>query len=259
MGFFKFFETFSKDSAEFWLHFSEAGLLVFALILVIGLVGEYAKPSRTKMFELFVIAGVLGELLFDGGIFGFSGRLQIIQDELVEQANTLASQAVERAGNAYERASDANLKAAALEFAVEELKKENFKLAQSMRRRGVSADQTKIVRGQLKGRGHTVIVVRLDDAEAQLYAYDVYVLMANAGYNVSVQDLGKTSPYVGVIVCENTGEDLKIFRVLKEAKIATDFARLKGNDRPEACEIPRYLFGGNDPITKIFVGQRPIQ
>ena len=58
-----------------WLDISEWSLLLFGIVLVIGLAGEYRSKRYEKEFAMVVIIGVFGELLADGGIFLFSDRL----------------------------------------------------------------------------------------------------------------------------------------------------------------------------------------
>jgi hypothetical protein len=76
------FFSLSKSATSTALDISEIALLLFGVLLVVGLIGEYAKSERWKkyvrVFEMFVIIGVAGELLADGGIFLFSRHLQTI-------------------------------------------------------------------------------------------------------------------------------------------------------------------------------------
>lgn len=110
------FSTLSKRWADFGLHASEIGLLIFAAIILGGLYGEYRKKARWKglsdFFELLVVIGVAGELVFDGLIFGFSGRLEVLQDAAVVAAQG-------EAANAYEQARKANLQAVAANIGAE--------------------------------------------------------------------------------------------------------------------------------------------
>lgn len=81
--------SLSKSATSFDLGVSEIALLLFGVLLVVGLIGEYAKSDKwkkhLKIFEMCVIIGVAGELLADGGIFLFSSHLQMIADaEIVE-------------------------------------------------------------------------------------------------------------------------------------------------------------------------------
>jgi hypothetical protein len=89
-----FFDSLSNTAASDWLHTSEVALLVFAFIIVVGLVGEWPESERWKRRWLYnaakacVIIGVFGELLADGGIFGSSLRLQSLQEADIARANS---------------------------------------------------------------------------------------------------------------------------------------------------------------------------
>src|SRR5437870_4108268 len=93
--------SLSKSATATALGISEIALLLFGILLVIGLIGEYAKSEQWKkhvrVFEMFVIIGVAGELLADGGIFLFSSHLQTIADMEIGEAVLRASKADERA------------------------------------------------------------------------------------------------------------------------------------------------------------------
>jgi hypothetical protein len=96
--------SLSKSGTLTALNLSESLLLLFGLLLVVGLIGEYAESDRwkkyVKVFEMCVIIGVAGELFADGGIFLFSSRLQTIADL------EIAALSIE-AGNAKESAEGA--------------------------------------------------------------------------------------------------------------------------------------------------------
>ena len=79
---------------------SELSLLAFGIILVGGLIGEYIldhkapkglkPPSKRRkrlkrFFETLVILGVAGEVMADGGIFGFGSHLEEISDSEIQQ------------------------------------------------------------------------------------------------------------------------------------------------------------------------------
>jgi hypothetical protein len=93
-----FFSLFSlsKSATTTALNWSELALLIFGIVLVAGLVGEYRTlephSRRMKVFEMLVIIGVLGELLGDGGIFVFSNQLQTIADAGIAVLNNEAAQ-----------------------------------------------------------------------------------------------------------------------------------------------------------------------
>src|SRR5262245_39271142 len=91
------FFSLSESWTSVALHISEVLLLVFGIVLVIGLIGEYWELDRKKLWGLLVIIGVAGELLADGGIFAFSERLQTFANNKVAELNTEAAQQRERA------------------------------------------------------------------------------------------------------------------------------------------------------------------
>lgn len=100
--------SLSNSATASALNWSELALLVFGLVLVVGLVGEYKTEQhsrRMKLFEMLVIIGVAGELLADGGIFSFSHQLQVISDQEIAGANTKALDAKSSAQAAASAAS----------------------------------------------------------------------------------------------------------------------------------------------------------
>jgi len=103
--------SLSKAATSTALHVSEVVLLFFGVVLVIGLIGEYAESEPwekwTKLFEMLVIIGVAGELLADGGIFLFSRQLEVISEVEIAALNKEAGDAREAAGKAVERAAKA--------------------------------------------------------------------------------------------------------------------------------------------------------
>lgn len=75
--------SLSRTETSFWLGVSEYTLLAFALVVVIGLIGEHKLPwwhVRYGLFEFLVLAGCAGELFADGGVFFFSRRLETLSD-----------------------------------------------------------------------------------------------------------------------------------------------------------------------------------
>jgi hypothetical protein len=88
--------SLSKSATSLALGVSEIALLVFGVLLVVGLIGEYAESEgwkrHTRLFELLVIIGVAGELIADGGVFLFSSHLQTISDGEIAILRDKASQ-----------------------------------------------------------------------------------------------------------------------------------------------------------------------
>jgi hypothetical protein len=87
---------------------AEIGLTIafFAatLIVVIGLIGEYREDKKGSWWaphaflaEMFVLAGVAGELFFEGGAFWYSLKLHALDETVITKAQTDASSAVREA------------------------------------------------------------------------------------------------------------------------------------------------------------------
>jgi len=96
-----------------------------SLLLVVGIIGEYAKSEPWKkhlrIFELLVTIGVAGELFADGGVFLFSRHLQTIADQEIADltqklgdAKTLAEGAATASSVAQEKVGEVAIKADAL-------------------------------------------------------------------------------------------------------------------------------------------------
>jgi len=102
--------SLSKTQVHVGLGISEFLLLISALVVVIGLVGEYRTPSwkiKYDLFTLLVAIGCAGELIADGGVFLFSHELEIISDAEVKDAVTKAGDAKTSADGAAKDASRA--------------------------------------------------------------------------------------------------------------------------------------------------------
>src|SRR5712691_7756459 len=85
-----YFFSLSKSTASTALDVSEWTLLVFGLVLVVGIFGEYKKLpgwllGPKPIFEILVMVGVAGELLGDGGVFVFSRLLQSVGDHEIAE------------------------------------------------------------------------------------------------------------------------------------------------------------------------------
>jgi len=101
----------SKSVTSTALDISEVALLFFGLLLVVGLIGEYAESDRwkkhVKVFTMCVIIGVAGELFADGGIFLFSRHLQTIAEKEIADLTQTAGNARTSADKAADAASRA--------------------------------------------------------------------------------------------------------------------------------------------------------
>jgi hypothetical protein len=165
------FVSLSKSATTSALDWSELALLVFGIILVAGLVGEYRTlephSQRMKFFEMLVIIGVAGELLGDGGIFLFSTHLQTISEIEVARLGKDAGEARKAAGEAQERAAKAELK-------TEQEKLARLRLEQHIAPRRITPTQRSFL---IKCLGH-------HDRE-RMY------LMVQGGGDPEIEDFGK--------------------------------------------------------------------
>jgi hypothetical protein len=104
--------SLSKDATALALDISEWLLLACGAVLGIGIVGEYAKSAwwtkRLRWWQICVIAGVLGELLCDGGIFLFSRRLQTLEGADIQVLERKAEKALSDATEASRKANAAS-------------------------------------------------------------------------------------------------------------------------------------------------------
>jgi hypothetical protein len=115
------FSTLPESESETWLGVSEALLIVSAILLTLGLLGEWPDSDSWKKRFIYkvakacVIIGVVGELLGDAGIFETSRRLQGLQDKAVIVATDRATDAGFDAALANKLAGEATERAAQLE------------------------------------------------------------------------------------------------------------------------------------------------
>jgi hypothetical protein len=264
------------ESVAYWgLIASNGGLLAFAAVLVVGLVGEYKKPAAwsVKTFELLVIIGVVGELVFDGLIFGCSLTLDAVHSTELASANTIASAAYKAGNENRERAENLEKSNLSLQKELAETEKQlaDSKLAlqkqiesqgsrlssveEKTADRDVSAKQRRIVVSEINGHRRPITIVRLDDREPRTYADGIADTLTAAHFVVTKTDFGHTSPLTGVIVCENGGAEVNLFRVLARAGIATGRQPSTSQytqSHPPECQPD---FAPAPPI-HIFVGQR---
>lgn len=274
------FNSLSKSAAESGLNWSEIGLLLVSAIVAAGLIGEYRKDrderwkGLTDTFELMVIIGVVGEVLFDGLIFGFSGRLSRIQDDAVAVAIASAGNANEAAEKANKAAEEANrvatetsglaIKATELADKLskinEAFEKKYGPLVKGMQPRDV--DESDLRDGmRLVPRGN-ITIIKLDDAEPRTVADKLETALRNLKFKVQSEDLHGTSPLTGVIVCQRGSGEIKLVKGLNAARLGASLMPLKAPNRPDFCDFPIHtgVFGPHaaaDRGTVIFVAQRP--
>jgi hypothetical protein len=109
-----YFLSLSKAEVSTALDASEWSILLFGLLLVIGIFGEYDKVPKPMakwpkaVFEIMVMIGVAGELLGDGGVFLFSRQLQRIEGADLQELNRKAEKALADANGAIGKATAAS-------------------------------------------------------------------------------------------------------------------------------------------------------
>jgi hypothetical protein len=142
--------SLSKSATSIGLDTSEVVLLLFGILLTVGLIGEYAKSERwrkhVKTFELFVIIGVAGELLADGGIFLFSSHLQTIADQEIVDLTVTAGKAKDSAELAAKAADRAK---ASADVALLKSEAANDAAGKAQDKVGAVANQTKEIDADL--------------------------------------------------------------------------------------------------------------
>jgi hypothetical protein len=207
----------SKNATGIELHWAEGVLLLFGVVLVVGLVGEYAEGSwwkrREKIFELCVIIGVAGELLADGAIFRLSERLQELSDNDVAELTLKADQAEQAAAVAnaeakgYDnqieaakndasqarltastnalRVAEAQQQTARLQKDAENERAARLKIEVSLQDRALTPQQRDTLVAVLKGGGALKITVRCTtQVEPQKYTQILIQAIRDAGWTV---------------------------------------------------------------------------
>gem|GEM_PF-5365191 len=179
--------SLSKPETLICLDVSECALVAFAVVVVVGLIGEHRLPwwhVRHDLFAVLIAVGCAGELFADAGIFLCSRHLQTIADAELSSAKTLAGKAEKEAG-------DANCTA-------EILRQQNLKLqitlATLQRRAGerfFTPEERKLIVSSLRPYPHNTIEVQkvFGDSEVETYFKAIIGAMGEkgAGWNVEIQ------------------------------------------------------------------------
>jgi len=95
------FGSLSESDTKFWGDVSNVLLIVSAVLVATGLIGEWPESHSWKRRSLYkaakyaVVIGVAGELLADAGVFKAGDRLQEIDGTAIVAANKRAADAQE--------------------------------------------------------------------------------------------------------------------------------------------------------------------
>jgi hypothetical protein len=207
--------SLSKSATSTWLGVSESLLLLFGVLLVVGLVGEYRESLKhwVKVFEMFVIIGVAGELLADGGIFALSRHLETIANGEIATLTRESAIANQRAAEANDRAAQAEALAKGFEpqiakagnsAAQANLTAENERLARThledkMKARHLSKDQQGHLAKLLEDQPLIISVYsQALDGESGDYADDFVVALKSAKWNVFGPNQSRMTPEHGI-------------------------------------------------------------
>jgi hypothetical protein len=127
--------SLSKAQTVYFLHFFEWMLLIAALIVVVGLVGEHKIPWWRPLYDWFTILvaiGCMGEMLADGGVFFLSRHLQAIADAELGEITVKAGTAQTSANRAGEDATRARGEADSAKQRAEEIGDEEVGLRKKL-------------------------------------------------------------------------------------------------------------------------------
>ena len=229
------FSSLSESDATWWVRASEWLLIFSAMLLAVGLFGEWPDSESWKKRFLYkaskgaVIIGVLGELLGDGGIFSAGDRLQEIQGRAISEANTIASKANERAAVLNKEAAELRAATSARPWA-----KEQFDTIQEIK--GVVTD--------------VGILWASRCAECRIFGMDIEVALHSAGVQIygAHESEQMAASNTGIFVTLPVGSDLQnhpLVVALRKARLNP----LSTHHIPDFSKI-------RTDIPVIFVGER---
>jgi hypothetical protein len=255
--------SLSKSVTSIALDISEIALLLFGIVLTIGLIGEYAKSERWKRyvrtFEMFVIIGVAGELLADGGIFLFSSHLQTIADQEIADltrklgdAKTLAEGAAAASSTARTEADLAQQKADAAEDmagrAVNKSNKANTAAGNALTRAQKAGEYADLLAKRLNRRmidgkrfhelmegkpTATAEILFENDDEAWSFALQLSTVLREVGWNVPPpKSVPVEKKYIAKLSDGSMLDDLRLTATLNGIALASNklvMADVKGS------------------------------
>jgi hypothetical protein len=231
------FSSLPESEAKLWVRFSERVLIGFAILLAIGILGEWPESESWKKSVLYraakaaVLIGVLGELLGDAGIFEADKRLQDLEATAINNAADSATTALNNAKDAENRAREA-------ETIANNLLSENMELRAKIADRDIPGEDRELIRRRLKGNQQPVTVVVPNDREPRVYGARIANALKAADFDVSIDDWRyEIPPDTGVVFCEIRNGDRNMYEVLHLARVATRFISL-ADHRPDFCDKP---------------------
>jgi hypothetical protein len=258
--------SLSKTEVAIGLSVSEWALLIFALFVVVGIIGEYKLPwydHRLELFTLFVLIGVAGEMIADAGVFFCSGRLQTISDKEVAALNIESANLKLAASNTGLLASQADERSRTLERDNLSLQSEVLKLQAAAAWRDFTKAQRdkfiSLIKAHLIGVPAFTIAVDsvVGNPEARRYGAQLGSALFDALHPPKPIDgpfgLSTCLECTGVWICVNENA---LPGVSKDAKAIRDMLALSGVMGLKNCSDPKNGQGTPNNI-KIIVGPKP--
>ena len=239
-----------------------------AIVLIVAAMGEVLAHTRRAALthEIF---GILQEETNAANVKAAEAiERAAVANKLAEEAkeraavaNKLAEEAKERAGIAYESAAKANEQTAKVQVVAAELSLKNAErqkeigaLRKDISVREISDAQRDAFTDAIEGRKQIITLILPDDPEPRAYGDEVIKpLFQKAIFTVKIEDLKGSDKHTGIIVCENGGNEAKLFRALRKAKIPARLFRESSPNRPDYCSAPPFT---PTPTMRVFVGYR---
>jgi hypothetical protein len=246
------------------LHISDVLILLAAIMLVIGIIGEYPDDEEWKktllytICKLLVVAGVGIELLADSGIFSASDRLHDIDQNKINIARTDAAKAIDDAAKANERAKALDKDEIKAQLELERLKAANLSLQAQIQPRNLNPTQAEqIVTAARRHAGEHIMLLSysMDFEAARLGEEFARLFRAN---NIPLDDRRMSISALGSI-----SAGLRVSGT--DAGFATEIISALNNGLAAVIEGPPPMSTGitvGDPNApapvKIFIGVKPL-
>jgi hypothetical protein len=229
------FLSLSKSSTATLLALSELALLLFGIMLVAGLVGEYFADHKKKefprckkhkhLFEILVIVGVAGELFADGGVFGFGDHLQTIANTEVALLN--------------KDAAAAQLEATKLKKQIEELRAGKIPIW-----RNISPEGSNVITAQLKNLKPLRIRIARAGNSAEVLHFGLQLVNIFKLFESDVVLVDANSPITGVKIYWKDwgGHGNDIDAIGKEVTAKVDISDAILRESGQVLDFNRTLF-----------------
>jgi hypothetical protein len=209
-----------------------------ALILIAGLGGDIITFAKDRA-NTGIITDFLNKEAGDAYRLGHEARERAtnLDADLTRQKKTILDQAQ----RIIDLEIEFGVRVPKAETDIGSLQSDREKIAARLTALGprtVNENQRARIARALTGKKRLIVLVTVNDAEAQTYAKSIGEALTKAKFNVVAVAL-PTFPDTGVIVCQKNELDLRVFRVLEAVQIATEIKRLGKTSWPTYCEANR--------------------